>query len=122
MQIIDLKLQQINLYCPVTGAPITIENEGMFEDAPSLIAYWHHEILDEPVINDSEFKKAWNTFYASCDEDNGTEFDYDTFENFLIQFPQPNWVVFKCSTIEGDHGPILDTMWYILNLDIEVND
>ncbi len=121
MQIIDLKIKHHNFYCPVTGVPIALENEGIFDDARSLMGYWHHELLDEPVINNKEFEKAWDTFLASCDDEDGTELDYDTFENFLIQYPQPNWVVFKCSTIDGDYGPVLGTMWYVLNLDVEIN-
>ena len=119
MQLIDLKLKHNNLYCPLTGAPIAIENEGIFDDAPSLMGYWHHELLDEPVINNKEFEKAWGTFLAGYDVASELELDYDTFENFSIHYHKPNWVVFKCSTIEGDNGPILDTMWYVLDLNIK---
>ena len=75
MQLIDLKTKHTNFYCPVTGAPIAIENKGIFDDARSLMGYWHHELLDEPVINNKEFEKAWDTFLASCDDEDGTELD-----------------------------------------------
>jgi hypothetical protein len=90
MQLIDLKTKHHNFYCPVTGTPIALENEGIFEDAPSLMGYWHHELLYEPIINNKAFENDWESFLVSCDQEEGVELDYDTFENFIIQYPQPN--------------------------------
>jgi hypothetical protein len=120
MQLLDLKLTHLNLYCPVTGEPISVENDNVYDNARSLIGYWIDEILHEPFIKDDSLQQAWNTFLENFETENNDLPGYDEIETFLIAYPKPNWVLYKISTVDEENGPICGTTWFIVDMNVTI--
>ena len=62
MQIIELELSHFNFYCPATGELLCNEDDGVNEQAKSLMGYWCDLVFEEPYIKDEILKKDWKAF------------------------------------------------------------
>ncbi len=98
MQIINLKLDHYNFYCPVSGEYITLEDEPINEDAISFRGYWFDEFWDEPTIKDQTLKAAWESYLASLKMKHADLSELDivqTLDAFFHSIDSENYVVFK---------------------------
>ena len=116
MQIIELKLDHFNLFCPVTGERI-LSDEECNDGAKSLMGYWLDEFLFEPFIKDQNLEKAWEQELERLKKLDYLECDlWEEFELFLSNFQYHNWVVFKITHLGMACGPVSSTVWKVLDL------
>jgi hypothetical protein len=117
MQIIELELTHFNFFCPATGERI-LSSEECNDDAKSLMGYWLDEFLFEPYIKDKDLLKAWQKEVKRLDKLDASQSIWDEFESFLRNYNVHNWVVFKLTASGIACGPVSNTVWKVLNLDI----
>lgn len=119
MQIIDLTLSHLNLYCPATGEYIAKEDTGYNEDAKSLMGYWINEILDQPFIKDAILNAVWEAFALKYEEENdGLSPEYSDLEEFLSEYEHSTCIVFKIRT----EGLIGDIAWFVLDMNTVLDE
>jgi len=118
MQLLNLELDHFNLYCPSTGEYILLEDEGVNEDALSLKGYWVDEVMGEPFIKDADLQKAWDAFIENYEKENDDFPDYTEIETFLVNYPEPNWVIYKITTHGMACGPICSTAWNVVDMNV----
>ncbi len=118
MQLLNLELDHFNLYCPSTGEYILLEDEGVNEEALSLKAYWVDEVMGEPFIKDGDLQKAWDAFVENYEKENDDFPDYTEIETFLVNYPEPNWVIYKITTHGMACGPICSTAWNVVDMNV----
>jgi hypothetical protein len=109
MQIVSLKLNHYNFFCPVTGERI-LDEAYCNENAKSLRGFWLDEFLADPTINSTKLESAWNKFVQK--EGDEAFMNTDLLEKFLQAYPQPNWVVFKITNVS--YGP--QTVWKVIDM------
>lgn len=114
MQLIDLKLDHYNLFCPTTGQQILSEDD-FNDEAPSFIGYWLDDFMTEPTIKNEKLKKDWDEFYTGFTNLNNREPDFEEIEKFMINYPEPNWVIFKITNHGIACGPFASTVYKVLN-------
>ena len=98
MQIINLKLDHDNFYCPVSGEYITMEDEPLNDDAISFRGYWFDQFWVEPSIKDETLNAAWESYMASLKMIHADINDLDmveTLDAFFNSVEMENYVVFK---------------------------
>ena len=117
MQLLYLTLRHHNLYSPVTGEPISKENEGLFDTNPNFKGLWHHENMLDPIFNDSDLEEAWNDFLEDYDAKHQDEPDEDAIEQFLLSFPEPNWVIYKNNYQQVEGGVITSVVWTVVGFE-----
>ncbi len=117
MQIIELTLSNLDLYCPVTGEPICLEDSGYNDEAKSLKGYWVNEIMDQPFVKDKKLEDDWESFVAKFEDENDYFPGSMEMDDFLTEYDSPNWIVFKICT----YGMMGDIAWFVLNMDKEEN-
>ena len=134
MQIIELELSHFNLYCPATGEVISTEETGINEDAKSLLGYWVDEVFMEPFIKDEKLKIAWETLVSECEAaeekayeedaelDEAFTLDIDRLVKFLKDYDAPTCVVFEISNSSLACGPVSNTAWHVVNMEIDEED
>jgi hypothetical protein len=108
MQIISLKLDHYNFYCPVSGEYITLEDEPLNENALSFRGYWFDEFWDEPTIKDERLKALWLDFFQTLKTDYPNFIDIvysEKLDSFFTSVEINNFVVFKIDKIEGSIIP-----------------
>lgn len=116
MQLLDLKLNHNNLYSISTGEPISVEHQDLFDTNPSFKGLWHHEMMLDPILNDSDLENAWNQFLENFSNLHQDSPGYDEIEKFLVAYPEQNWVIYKNTTHEGENGPITCVLWTVVDL------
>ena len=112
MQIVKLRLDHVNFYCPVTGQLISNEAEGQFGDSPALKGYWVNLTPDEPFHVAPDFTTAWESYISAVDED-----DYPDIAEFLASVEEPGWVAFE-NEYAGVQG---DVAWIVIDMNYDVN-
>jgi hypothetical protein len=108
MQIVSLKLDHYNFYCPVSGECISMEDEPLNENALSFKGYWFDEFWDEPSIKDERLKALWLDFFQTLKTNypNFIDIDYsEKLDEFFTSVEINNFVVFKIDKIEGSIIP-----------------
>ena len=115
MKLLDLELDHLNLYCPATGVQILSE-EDMNDDAPSFVGYWLDEFMTEPTIKNKQLAADWEKFYDEFEEKQNREPKYNEVEQFLIDYPEQNWVIYKITTCGMACGPVCNTVYIILDM------
>jgi len=119
MQIIEIELTNLNFYCPVTGEHILLEEEPVNEDASTLMAYWVDMAFEEPFFKNEELKEKWDLFCPKfVAENDGYDPEFEDLENFLKEINWPNWVCFKLNHSGMACGPVSNTVWKVLNLNV----
>ena len=113
MKIIELNLSHDNFYCPVTGCHI--QSEEHFEPAGALVAGWHSEILNEPLVLKGKFQAKWDEYVAKQDEAE----DFLNISEFLNSVENENFVCFEITTreIACNGGPVDSTVWFVIDFD-----
>jgi hypothetical protein len=112
------------MYCPSTDETIFAPDyEEIYESAEAFIAYWHGEGLDEPCITDPILKLAWKKYYKKWDESENTELDiWEAVEQFLKEFENPLWMVYKCTFHGMACGPTSTTVYYVVKADTIIEE
>ena len=110
MQIVKLRLDHLNFYCPVTGEPICNAEEGQALDSPALKGYWINSTPDEPYYVSLALTERWKDYLSSVDED-----DFPDAAKFLAAIDEPNWVAFECE-YAGVSG---DIAWIVINMNYD---
>jgi hypothetical protein len=118
MQILELELDHFNLYCPATGEFIFVEDEPINEDALSLKGYWVDEVIEEPFIKDEALRKAWDGFIEEYEVDHQDFPEFSEIEQFLVNYPEPNWVIYKITTNGMACGPVSTTVWHVVDMNV----
>jgi hypothetical protein len=118
MQIVELELNHFNFYCPATGEYILVEDEPCNEDAASLMGYWVDEVIEEPFLKNQLLKKELEAFINDQEEqDEDFSFGFKELEQFLTEFKEPSWVVFKLTTCGiGCGGPMCNTVYLVIDM------
>ena len=116
MQIIHLESSTLNLYNPSTGEVIAHEDTGYNEEARSLMGYWLHETMNEPLIKNPELKQAWEAYMEETDARLEADDDYPgpDVDEFLGQYEHPDWIAFRVET----WGMIGEVGWFVLEMEI----
>jgi hypothetical protein len=109
MQYIKLNLDSDDFFCPATGAPITTEEA--YEASPAQVGMWHCEVLEEPEIHSDELETAWTNYMQNLDEE-----DYFEMEEFLASLDLKNHVCFEITTRGIACGPVITTVWFVIDL------
>ena len=134
MQIIELELSHCNLYCPATGEVICNEETGMNENARSLMGYWVYEVYREPFIKNDKLEDAWEKLVSECEEaeeradeedtelDEAFDLDTDRLVKFLKDYDAPNCIVYEITNCDFSCGPVVNTVWYVVNMNINKDD
>ncbi len=118
MQLIELSLSHFNFYCPATGELLCNEDDGVNEDAKSLMAYWLDLVFEEPHIKDETLKKDWKAFQDKyADENFGSSPNFEAFESWLKEYNRGNWVVFVITNSGISCGPSSSTVWWVIDMD-----
>ena len=112
MQIVKLRLDHINFYCPVTGQLICNENEGQVGESPALKGYWVNLTPDEPFFIVPELAEPWKEYLSSVSDD-----DFPDAAEVLAAIDEPNWVAFEYdyAGVQGDIG------WIVIDMNHDVN-
>ena len=118
MQLLNLELDHFNLFCPATGIQVLSE-DYCNEDAPSTMGYWLDEFLSEPTITNEKLQLAWDIFYFNYKKLHQKEPNKEAIESFFIQYPEPNWVIFKIKNTNMSGGSIFDTTYHIVNMNTD---
>lgn len=113
MQTVKLRLDHTNFYCPVTGQLIINEEDGQFEETPSLKGYWVNMTPDKPFFVAPELTEAWQEYLSGVDED-----DFIEIAEFLASIDKPNWVVFETEYL-GIPG---DIVWIVIDMNYQEID
>lgn len=118
MQILDLELKHFNLYCPATGEVILEDCEPINEDALALKGYWIDEVISEPFIKDDALQLAWENFIETYEAEHDDFPGYEEIEAFLVNYPEPNWVIYKITTHGMACGPVWSTVWHVVDMNV----
>jgi hypothetical protein len=112
VQIVKLRLDHLNCYCPVTGEPIFNEDEGLMLESPALKGYWVNLTPSEPYYVSLALTERWKDYLSSVHKDNFLDV-----AEFLTAIDEPNWVAFECEYV-GVSG---DTGWIVIDMNYDVN-
>ena len=127
MQIIELELSHLDLYCPVTGELICNEEMGYNEAAKSLKGYWIDEVFMEPFIKDASLNAAWAKLVSECEEaqekaeeddselDEAYELDTNRLYRFLSDYDAPTWIVFQMAN--GAGGEVTNKGLFVVDME-----
>ena len=94
MQIIKLKLDHYNFYCPVTGNPI-MDGETLDLTNSALLAHWFDEDFLNPHINELSLRMQWEDYKR--DFDSYHYIDSSLILNFLEGYQSMDYVAFSIS-------------------------
>jgi hypothetical protein len=118
MQIIELELSHFNLYSPVNGEQISSEEDGINEEALSLMGYWQDEIMGDPFIKDPDLQLKWEEMVTQKKEELLDYLDYyEALEKFLRKYPGESWIVFKIITGAAAGSPRNETAWFVIDME-----
>ncbi len=119
MQLLNLELDHFTLFCPATGIQILSEDDCN-EDAPSFISYWLGDFMTEPTIKHEKLKLDWQMFYIENRQTENREPNFSEIEAFLMNYPEPNWVIYKITNCGMSCGPIGTTVYKVLNMNATI--
>jgi hypothetical protein len=118
MQIINLKLDHYNFYCPVSGEYITTEEDGVNENALSFRGYWFDEFWYKPTIKDERLSRLWSEYFQGFKRSSSDYIDLDFSEKldeFFSSVNLENYVVFKIHKNEISAIPD-KLMYYVIDM------
>jgi hypothetical protein len=110
MQIIELDLDDWNLFCPLTGQKVYTEDGQA--NAPTLRGGWCDEVPDEPVYLAEELKPLWQKYLAAQEAAE----DLLDIPAFLRSVDLLNWVAFELRIGSMACGPVWSREWTVLEL------
>ena len=110
MQIIELKRDDWNFFCPATDRPVFSEDGN--PNTPALRGCWYQEVPEEPQHLAEELKPLWQQHLeAQAAAEEGADV-----VGFLRSVERPNWVAFAITTFGIACGPVWSTAWTVLDL------
>jgi len=110
MQIIELDLDEWNLFCPLTGQKVFSEDGEA--NAPTLRGGWCDEVPDQPVHLNGDLKPLWEAYL----ETQQAQEDLLDIPAFLRSVELPNWVAFELTIRDMACGPVWSREWTVLEL------
>ena len=120
---VDVSYTSDRMYCPSTGEIIfSSEFEEMDENARALIAYWHGDFLEEPVIKDQELSEAWEAFYEKWKKRRGRKNLWKDVEQFFRDYQNDDWIVIECMYGGIACGPVSTTVYHVVYKDTVVEE
>lgn len=125
MQIIELPTNLKQFFCPVSGELIYCEGHPSPDTAPSLIAHFTSEFLDDPTLFEMNFEETWVRWYEEASKDDDFCLFEEELEDFLLNFENPDdafYICFKYNETGGSNFPGLTPGWYILDLMVEIEE
>ena len=117
MQLLKLEIDYFNLHCPATGEAILTEYD-VNENAQSFMGYWINEMITEPCVKNKSLQIAWDNFIKEYITKNNDYPNFEEVEHFLVNYPEPNWVIYKITTRGMACGPIWSTVWHVLDMNV----
>jgi hypothetical protein len=98
MEMIILKAQNQIFHHPLTGEKLVCYVFFDVLENKSLIGSWRAEMENEPLIKDAKLEADWENYLDAINahEDGVGEDDVD---KFLLDYDNPNWIVFKNSDL-----------------------
>lgn len=112
------------MYCPSTDEVIFAPHyEEIEEDANAFVAYWHGEVLDEPMIKNHKLAQAWEKIHKDWSEQEEPELDiWELVEKFLSDYENPDWIVYECTFYGMACGPVQTTVYYVVKADTIIEE
>ncbi len=112
------------MYCPSTDEVIFAPYYDEINDgAKAFIASWHGEVLEEPIIEDAKFEAAWNDIYKEWNAEEDPELDiWELLEKFLLEYENPDWVVYECTFYGMACGPVKTTVYFVVKADTIIEE
>ena len=87
------------------------------------MAYWHGEVLDEPLITHQALEEAWEAIYKEWAEQEEPELDiWELVEKFLLEYENPDWIVYECTFYGMACGPVQTTVYYVVKSDTIIEE
>lgn len=126
MKIIPVSLEMSidKMYCPSTDEVIfSPEQLEINEAAEAFVAYWHGEVLNDPLITDPELNKAWEEFREGEWQKFLDNLDlWEGIEKFLTEYKNPEWIVYECTFHGMACGPVSSTVYYVVKKDTVIEE
>lgn len=112
------------MYCPSTDEVIFAPHyEEISEGAEAFVAYWHGEVLDEPLIRVPKLEAAWEAMYQEWDAQENPELDiWELVDKFLAEYENPDWIVYECTFYGMACGPVQTTVYYVVKSDTIIEE
>ena len=92
--------------------------EPINEDALGLKGYWIDELISEPFIKDEALQLAWDTFIEKYEEEHDDFPEFEEIEAFLVNYPEPNWVIYKITRHGMVCGPVWSNVWHLVDMNV----
>ena len=121
---IDPSISTDRMYCPSTDEVIFAPYyDEINESAQAFVAYWHGEVLDEPLITHPKLQAAWEATFQEWDEQEDPELDiWELVEKFLSEYENPDWIVYECTFYGMACGPVQTTVYYVVKADTVIEE
>lgn len=112
------------MYCPSTDEVIFAPYyDEINENAQAFVAYWHGEVLNEPLIRDPKLEAAWEAMYQEWDAQEEPEMDmWELVDKFLAEYGNPDWIVYECTFYGMACGPVQTTVYYVVKSDTIIEE
>jgi hypothetical protein len=112
------------MYCPSTDEVIFAPDyEEINENAEAFIAYWHGEVLTEPLITDAKLESAWNEYYKKWEESGEEDLDiWEAVEKFFRSYRNSKWKVLECTFHGMACGPVSTTVYFVVKSDTIIEE
>ena len=115
MQLVTLSLDHVNFFCPVTGHRMVGHN--YYESSPALLGAWVSDVASEPQLENDGLTGYWNRYLNALDD----EYDIDL-NKFFESVEEDCWVCFEITTGGMACGPVWTTVWYVIDMNYEVEE
>ena len=110
------------MYCPSTNEIICAPGfEEIETDADAFIAYWHGYVLEGPLITDIKLEADWKEYFEKRNE-SGTVDLWETVENFLEDYNNPDWIVYECTFYGIANGPDRTLVYFVVKADTLIEE
>jgi len=121
---IDPSISTDRMYCPSTDEVIFAPYyDEINDDAKAFVAFWHGEVLDEPLIRDPKLEAAWEAIYQEWDAQEDPELGiWELVEKFLSDYENPDWIVYECTFYGMACGPVQTTVYYVVKADTIIEE
>ena len=110
------------MYCPSTNEIIFAHGcEEIRTNAHALIAHWHGDVLDEPLIKDSKLKADWKEYYEKRNELRVVD-RWELVERFFNDYNNPDWIVYECTFYGIACGPVRTLVYFVVKADTLIEE
>jgi hypothetical protein len=62
--------------------------------------------------------KAWDSFIEQYEVANQDFSEFSASEQFLVNYPEPNWVIYKITSHGMACGPVSTTVWHVVHMNV----